>query len=273
MSIANKAQLQEIVEYMGQNITAPQVVSHYDKANVYSTEEQRVGVWINGKPIYKKTLQTTFPSNGASKYVDIGAPIEWGSYEAQVITPTGIQVLNALKLSGTTVTWLLRAAIIPNTDTTHPNAIFIENTAGTAYNDKTVYITVLYTKTTDSAVDYTIEDTNIYSDKETLIGKWFGEDLYQRTFIKTPITTNDEVIEIGVACGMVFAKDAFVTFSGSGNRKVIPCIAGNGTKVDLSIFDNRGTSPTKNVIRVQGVSDAGWATGTTLYVTIQYTKA
>ena len=30
--------------------------------NTYSTSEQRIGTWIDGKPIYRKVIQTTSPS-------------------------------------------------------------------------------------------------------------------------------------------------------------------------------------------------------------------
>ena len=38
-----------------------------DKGEVYSTEEQRIGTWIDGKPLYRKIIETTMPetpSNG-----------------------------------------------------------------------------------------------------------------------------------------------------------------------------------------------------------------
>lgn len=40
----------------------PSVDARYHK---YSTEEQVVGEWINGKPIYEKTIEITNPTNGA----------------------------------------------------------------------------------------------------------------------------------------------------------------------------------------------------------------
>lgn len=42
----------------------------------YSTTEKIVGTWIDGKPIYQKTIETTTPSDNVAKYVSIGAPID-----------------------------------------------------------------------------------------------------------------------------------------------------------------------------------------------------
>lgn len=39
-------------------------------ADVYSTAEQTVGTWVDGKPIYRKTYVVTSPSSGTSTEVD-----------------------------------------------------------------------------------------------------------------------------------------------------------------------------------------------------------
>lgn len=38
--------------------------------DVYSTEETRIGTWINGKPIYRKCFSLTTPPSSTSKYYD-----------------------------------------------------------------------------------------------------------------------------------------------------------------------------------------------------------
>lgn len=39
--------------------------------NNYSTEETRIGTWIDGKPLYRKVFQTTSPSASNSYVIDI----------------------------------------------------------------------------------------------------------------------------------------------------------------------------------------------------------
>lgn len=55
----------------------------FDNLNIYSTEEQRIGVWIDGKPLYRKVISTNTSYNqeleilhGVSNYdkmwIDLG---------------------------------------------------------------------------------------------------------------------------------------------------------------------------------------------------------
>lgn len=39
-------------------------------ADIYSTAEQTVGTWVDGKPIYRKTFVVTSPSSGTSTEID-----------------------------------------------------------------------------------------------------------------------------------------------------------------------------------------------------------
>lgn len=45
------------VDYDGQ--TAPAGWQEVDDPNVYSTDETKIGTWIDGRPLYRKVLQTT----------------------------------------------------------------------------------------------------------------------------------------------------------------------------------------------------------------------
>lgn len=48
-------------------------IASLNKSNMYSTEEQKIGIWVDGKPLYRKTL--VLP-NGTEKteitYFDLG---------------------------------------------------------------------------------------------------------------------------------------------------------------------------------------------------------
>lgn len=46
-----------------------------NKSNTYSEEEQKVGTWINGKPLYKKSMMVTNLSYLVGEHnIDIGIP-------------------------------------------------------------------------------------------------------------------------------------------------------------------------------------------------------
>lgn len=45
------------------------------KQNTYSTDEKIVGYWIDGKPIYRKVVEFTFPSSADELgWIDVGIP-------------------------------------------------------------------------------------------------------------------------------------------------------------------------------------------------------
>lgn len=62
VSLTNNKAISEVNEDIGE------LRNDVNKMNEYSTEEQRVGTWIDGKPIYRKVLQTTL--NGTYKEGD-----------------------------------------------------------------------------------------------------------------------------------------------------------------------------------------------------------
>ena len=106
---------------------------------VYSTEETRIGTWIDGKPIYRKVFAVSQANNGAVNIVfnlgDIGASL------STVINLFGTGALSALAtLTGSSY---------------GPRPVFIEPTSNnvcflTNYGiSETVYIVIEYTKTTD----------------------------------------------------------------------------------------------------------------------------
>lgn len=43
---------------------------------VYSTEETRIGIWIDGRPLYRKAGKAVSPSQGDGRYHDIGEEIQ-----------------------------------------------------------------------------------------------------------------------------------------------------------------------------------------------------
>lgn len=52
---------------------------------VYSTEEIRIGTWIDGKPLYKKTFVGVTSSSGAFPQIAVGGVQNWVSGEGWVV--------------------------------------------------------------------------------------------------------------------------------------------------------------------------------------------
>lgn len=108
--------------------------------NNYSTDEVRIGTWINNKPLYRKVVSVTL-INGTVNSEVISLNIEhshilcsWVDYENKEIQ---LPVVNP------TDAWQVR----PYTNNNN-KAIQITNT-NSDYVGKTAYVVVEYTKTTD----------------------------------------------------------------------------------------------------------------------------
>lgn len=141
-----------------------------NEANIHSTDERVIGQWTDGKPLYQKTIQTTI-------VVDTNGQI--------TETPTDVASLNIdslILLKGATNAVNL-PSVIWNSAETYPYIIRLyhnsaNHTIVTAANRKandgnTLYITLQYTKSTDTAV----------SSGEKIVGQWIdGKPIFEKVF-------------------------------------------------------------------------------------------
>lgn len=114
---------------------------------IYSTEETVIGSWIDGRPLYRKTWVAETPSEiGAYKpivsedpvfYVINALPRTYGfvAYNTGNLPPINMYVTNTNYIG----TWFLNRKI---------QCII----GGAGWANKTIYITLEYTKTTDQAM-------------------------------------------------------------------------------------------------------------------------
>lgn len=121
----------------------PSVMSRRMK---YSTEEQVVGEWINGKPLYQKTIQTTLPSGTTigtmtMKNVPIGASIDFG-YVVESLISSGGSNFSMLYMDNDK-NGVTKATINNNHNSQNPNCVVLY---ASRWFDTTCYITIRYTK-------------------------------------------------------------------------------------------------------------------------------
>lgn len=152
-------------------------------AQIYSTEEKQVGVWVDNKPLYCKTVQTAIPNNSQASYshniadIDTIVRIEggaWGSNQLLPINMTGYVYNNNEGALRVTVT-KTHVVVMP---------------LGWDGSGYTGLWNIYYTKTTDVAGSGGYEAYGfspvIYSDVERKIGVWRdNKPLYQKTLIGT----------------------------------------------------------------------------------------
>ena len=123
--------------------------------NEYSTEERRIGTWIDGKPLYRKVIQTTTPTvttNGTSVWQQVVMQnVKFGRV-------TDCQMLSNLA-NGTLLSPITRSTLSSGLNqfitvsfvnkTSNNTGVFQIESSSTTYNNRTVYAVIEYTKTTD----------------------------------------------------------------------------------------------------------------------------
>lgn len=178
---------ESILPYL--NGMVPTIANKFDKANLYSTEEQIVGRWTDGKPLYQKTIELASalrfflngtwqnicdtPSTNLERLVDI----KFNTSNDVKGFDAGISIINIVFYDSTTQKikgWNIDGG---------SDYIEIKN------------ITIQYTKTTDEAIE--IGSDTDYSLEEKIIGTWIdGKPLYKKVVIVPSIAANAQFINI-----------------------------------------------------------------------------
>lgn len=114
--------------------------------NIYSTDEQKIGTWINGKPLYQKTFDFGALPNSALKDVAHGianVAMIW-VYDGFCYQPNGdyfAQLINTAPVSGTADNkgeWYFGCS-----------STYIRCLTAQDRSNYSAYVTLRYTKTTD----------------------------------------------------------------------------------------------------------------------------
>ena len=157
MKVRSNGELKELVIRANDSIPANSVIEYEgdvvpegyekveDKGEIYSTEEQRIGTWIDGKPIYRKTIiDTTFRTDFYSVANNIKQFVNQYGYVQRKDYPKASQFINSR--AGTDMSIQFLAS---NTE------VGIQIDWGSNWKNNysdmfdKIIITVEYTKTTD----------------------------------------------------------------------------------------------------------------------------
>ena len=125
-----------------------------DGGEIYSTDERVVGTWINGKPIYQKTILTNTPDSSMisqlTPVVSVGANIETVVDYNAIVNYETVQV--AQKCAPIVLTngnnGGLKITIFNDTASANKNMIMMVLTAE-GFSNLPIHITVKYTKISD----------------------------------------------------------------------------------------------------------------------------
>lgn len=233
---------------------------------IYSLEEREVGVWTDGKPLYEITIHVNaLPSTtytlvsyphgivNIDKICDYQAIARWTTGETSH--------LDHLALPTASSTDIARSSIETTVDTTN---IYIR--CGYDRSSLSADYTIRYTKTTDVAGSGTWGTDGVpmvhYDGAERIIGTWFGETLYQKSFALTiPNTSGDYLFPNTAIPNWNFTVNVDWTVNGIGPRAATPWVTQYTMYLDE--FSANGL-----YFYFQGTANAGLP----LHVTVQYTK-
>jgi hypothetical protein len=118
-----------------------------DAIQTYSTEEQVVGTWIDGKPIYRKVYN--FTTAAGSSVATVRVPSGIPNIE-HVISMNGyIDVVSGTETYQMPIQWVHSQGIFAGVYYQYSTASFFVSTTRSTENDKPAVLIVEYTKTTD----------------------------------------------------------------------------------------------------------------------------
>lgn len=151
---------------------------------IYSTEEREVGVWIDNKPLYAKSFTL-------SSQITVSAS-SWTNTDLSLSDVEKFVNGYAISDDGT-----FQGSVVVNKSN---DVIQLQSTRSSASYVK--YLTVFYTKTTDVAGSASYTTLGVpahhYDSNEKIVGTWFGETLYEKTFNGLATNTNgDNWVNIG----------------------------------------------------------------------------
>lgn len=252
---------QQILPFLG---GMPDILANkFARGDMYSTDEKMIGRWIDGKPLYQKvyTLSSAVTVSNSS-FTTI----------SEIDASTMDRTFNVFGVS-------------ESADYSCPMMLTTEEgyfKVMTLRNDNSIrvkYVTLQYTKTTDSPVE--IGNDTDYSTEEKIIGTWIdGKPIYQKTFVSTMPTTSANGTQVTKYIEIDASVDTAVLaqgFSKSTNAwQTFPRLVENINTSNNKILYNRiavrpeSAESNKNTVAI--ISNMIDSNGLLCHVTIQYTK-
>ncbi len=144
-------------------------ITFIEAEEIYSTDERMVGVWVNGKPLYKRSFLFSTQVTVATTWTDIGIVLD----EADSIIFGETQRSTAYAP--------LEFEIVPSTH--HIRAVSYRSTSIPVGS----FVTLYYTKTADVAGSGDFVPSGApavhYSTEEQVVGTWIdGRTVYEKTW-------------------------------------------------------------------------------------------
>lgn len=241
---------------------------------IYSEDEREIGVWVDGKPLYQKSVNIGKITQTGERTYTIGIK-NVDTIVAYSIIPLersgedglyAIDNYNVLWGSGSYTAFTFKK------DSTAGLQIIVYSGYYTSTND--IYVTVRYTKTTDAPGSGTWTPQGVpavhYSTDEKVVGTWIdGSTIYEKTLAITGGFSSDMTVQHGITnIGEWIKLDGIVrngTHSAQPINDPVSATAGisgyNLRTADLTSSDLSIHIDAQRLSQVVGI-----------YITVQYTK-
>ena len=240
---------------------------------IYSLDEREIGRWVDGKPLYVKTIDCgALPAGSAQSATtkDVAHNI---SNLGFVVSISG----SAKRANGFNRIPLPFVSIETNTEDAQVRVMISDTYVrlSSSYNRSEFtesYVTLFYTKTTDVAGSgsWGIDGVPMvhYDDTERIVGTWFGETLYERTIYYDNadgiLDTSQHDYEIASIPNIILRSASGSLFNSvSGNSYSLPYVAGAKT---IGIVYKSSDS-----LYIRNAGDT-WSNAWKFNVIIRYTK-
>lgn len=228
---------------------------------IYSEDEEQVGIWIDGKPLYAKTFKPTSPTTANTAQV------------VQDITSLNIDVPVNLfgNISNVPINWTLDSSNGVSCFVTSAKTGIAMKVINSLLTNITCNITIQYTKTTDTAWQGGFKAYGftpvIYSDIEREIGVWRdGKPLYQKTVFVGALPNNSTK----TVAHNISDYDFIVSIKGSAQATSDPDYNEVLPFVNVDYRWNVQLDVIGANIKITTITDA--SAYDKAYVTLQYTK-
>jgi hypothetical protein len=224
-----------------------------------------VGCWVDGRPVYQKTISCgTFPNNATKQVAhgisNLGQVVKIFGFAKNTVNNEWNMIPIAMQSSN-----LLQYQVRCRVTLTN-----VEIITGTSYEQAMdCYITIQYTKTTDAANSFKYADENDYSTNEHIVGTWIdGKPVYQKT-VNCGVLPDDSTkrIDHNISNLKAVLKLSGFTYNGTGGFILIPTYSAQGSNDDpirLALNNTVIVITTNKTYAISYSND--------VYVTVQYTK-
>lgn len=225
---------------------------------IYSTEEREVGVWVDDKPLYQKTIIANYTSGVSS-----------GTHVVESIAD--IEIVNGFGSYVESSGYVYTMPYAQGTGTSfyyYEGDVVFSIGSSVSFASGALYLTIQYTKDSDTAGSGSYGSLGVpmehYDNTEKVVGTYFGETLYQKTIPNISITGTTNTISTGANIGTLVAVEATGYKIDGG---------GNIIRFKESYNDGGYTFDVEGINNDIRVICSSWFNGSTMDITIKYTKS